>query len=275
MAYYNNPPPPYPGTAGKTVPPTYDAAATQPLLGAVAGRSGVYDHSTGEFPDDFLYGPTVAECALQIRNDFVRKVYTILFCQIVATTIVAGLISRDSQTVFWIVTHPWSFYVPLFGTLVNLGLLYWKRLDSPLNYVLLSTFTLLEAFTLGVMTAFFDSTIVLQALLITVGVFLGLTLFTLQSKYDFSGLGTYLFAGLVALLMTGVVGIFMPFSRTMDLVFAAGGCLLFSGYVIYDTYMITNRLSHDEHIAAAISLYIDFINLFINILRLLNGVEND
>ena len=59
---------------------------------------------------------------------------------------------------------PWSFYVPLFGTLVNLGLLYWKRLDSPLNYVLLSTFTLLEAFTLGVATAFFDSTIVLQAL---------------------------------------------------------------------------------------------------------------
>ncbi len=47
---------------------------------------------------------------------------------------------------------------------MNLGLLYWKRLDSPLNYILLSTFTLLEAFTLGVMTAFFDNTIVLQAL---------------------------------------------------------------------------------------------------------------
>ncbi|KAI1795644.1 inhibitor of apoptosis-promoting Bax1-domain-containing protein [Ganoderma leucocontextum] len=242
MAYYNNPPPPYPGTAGKTVLPTYDDAATQPLLGA-AGRK-----IWGDVPDDFLYGPTVAECALQIRNDFVRKVYTILF---------AGLITRDSQTVFWVVTHPWSFYVPLFGTLVNLGLLYWKRLDSPLNYVLLSTFTLLEAFTLGIATAFFDSTIVLQALLITVGVFLGLTLFTLQSKYDFSGLGSYLFAGLVALLMTGVVGIFLPFSRTMDLVFAAGGCLLFSGYVIYDTYMITNRLSHDEYIVAAISLYIE------------------
>lgn len=54
MAHYSNPPPPYPGTTGKAVPPTYDDAATQPLLGAVAGRSGVYDHSTGEFPDDFL-----------------------------------------------------------------------------------------------------------------------------------------------------------------------------------------------------------------------------
>ncbi len=58
----------------------------------------------------------------------------------------------------------WSFYVPMFGTLVNLGLLYWKRHSVPLNYVLLSTFTLLEAFTLGIMTAFFDSEVVLQAL---------------------------------------------------------------------------------------------------------------
>ena len=52
----------------------------------------------------------------------------------------------------------------MFGTLINLGVLYWKRHSVPLNYVLLSTFTLLEAFTLGVMTAFFKSEVVLQAL---------------------------------------------------------------------------------------------------------------
>ena len=55
MAYYNNPPPPYPGTTGKAAPPTYEDPSTQPLLGqSAAGRSGVYDHSAGEFPDDFL-----------------------------------------------------------------------------------------------------------------------------------------------------------------------------------------------------------------------------
>lgn len=57
--------------------------------------------------------------------------------------------------------------------------------------------------------------------------------------------------------MTGLVGMIIPFSRTMDLIFAMGGCLLFSGYVIYDTYMITHRLSYDEYIAAAISLYLE------------------
>lgn len=84
-----------------------------------------------------------------------------------------------------LIIHPsssWSFYVPLFGTLIVLGLLYWKRHSHPLNIGLLSIFTLLEAFTLGIVTAFYPDTVVLQALLITTGVFLGLTLFTLQSK---------------------------------------------------------------------------------------------
>ena len=58
----------------------------------------------------------------------------------------------------------WAFFVPLFGTLINLGFLYWKRHSHPLNLVLLSTFTAMEAFTLGVMVAFFNNLIVLQAL---------------------------------------------------------------------------------------------------------------
>jgi FtsH-binding integral membrane protein len=58
-------------------------------------------------------------------------------------------------------------------------------------------------------------------------------------------------------VMTGFVAMFLPFSRTMDLVFAIGGCLLFSGYIVYDTYMISNRLSPDEFIIGAISLYLE------------------
>lgn len=137
--------------------------------------------------------------------------------------------------------------------------------------------------------------------LITLGVFLGLTLFTFQSKvssfllllsqnvlthhqYDFSGMGPWLFGGLVALcklgfdsplfvlngscdlchlVMTGLVGIFIPFSRTMDIVFAAGGCLLFSGYIVYDTYIINARLSPDEYIMGSISLYLECVSLYI------------
>jgi FtsH-binding integral membrane protein len=97
--------------------------------------------------------------------------------------------------------------------------------------------------------------------LITLGIFLGLTLFTLQSKYDFSGMGPFLFGGLVALMMTGFVGMIFPFGKTFETIYAAGGALIFSGYIVYDTYEINKRMSPDEWIASSISLYLDFINL--------------
>ncbi|KAL4073792.1 inhibitor of apoptosis-promoting Bax1-domain-containing protein [Scleroderma citrinum] len=255
---YPVPPPSYQAT-GTSKAPYIPTDATEPLLGRPSSPGGrIYDQpEAGDLPDDFKYGVTVSESALEVQAAFVRKVYTILFCQILATTIVAGCISQSFDTVVWITTHPWSFYVPLFGTLINMGLLYWKRHSHPWNLVLLSTFTLMEAFTLGVATAFVDNVIVLQALLITLGVFLGLTLFTLQSKYDFSGLGPWLFGGIIALMMTGIVGIFIPFSHTVDLVYAILGCLIFSGYIVFDTYMIMKRLSPDEYIVGSLSLYLE------------------
>lgn len=54
--------------------------------------------------------------------------------------------------------------VALIATLVNLGLLFWKRHSHPLNLILLSTFTVLEALSLGVVIAFYDTLVVLQAL---------------------------------------------------------------------------------------------------------------
>ena len=59
--------------------------------------------------------------------------------------------------------------------------------------------------------------------------------------------------------MTGIVGIFLPFSRTIDLLYAIGGTIIFSGYIVYDTYLINARLSPDEYIMAAISLYLECV----------------
>ena len=74
--------------------------------------------------------------------------------------------------------------------------------------------------------------------------------------------------------MTGLVGVFIPFSSTLNLIYALIGTLLFSGYIVYDTYLINSRLSPDEYIMGAISLYLDFINLFLNILRLLSNLQD-
>ncbi|KAG6873444.1 hypothetical protein C0995_015533 [Termitomyces sp. Mi166 len=213
-----------------------------------SGAGGYYDQpGQGDLPDDFKYGTTVSDSSPEIRSAFVRKVYIILRELALATVFVGGGISQSPEALFWVQTHTWSFYVPLFGTLANLGLLFWKRHSHPLNFILLGTFTLMEAFTLGVVVASYDNVIVMQALPAE-----QLT---------------------IHLVMTGLVGIFIPFGKTMDLIYAIGGCLLFSGYIVYDTYIINAKLSPDEFIMGAISLYLDFINLFLNILRLLNNVE--
>jgi FtsH-binding integral membrane protein len=57
--------------------------------------------------------------------------------------------------------------------------------------------------------------------------------------------------------MTGFIQLFIPFNSTMDLIYAIGGCLIFSGYIVYDTYLINAKLSPDEFIMGAISLYLE------------------
>lgn len=63
--------------------------------------------------------------------------------------------------------------------------------------------------------------------------------------------------------MTGIVGVFIPFSRTIDLVYAVLGCLIFSGYIVYDTFLITKRLSPDEYIVGSLSLYLEYVLHFV------------
>jgi len=55
---------------------------------------------------------------------------------------------------------------------------------------------------------------------------------------------------------------------------AVGGAALFSLYIVYDVYLIARRLSPDEYIPAAISLYLDIINLFLHILRILASLQS-
>ena len=85
-------------------------------------------------------------------------------------------------------------------------------------------------------------------------------------------MGPFLFATLIAMVFTGFVSIFLPFNHTFDLVYAIIGTLLFSGYIVYDTYMINKRLSPDEYIMGAISLYLEYVVIFYQLHRALTSL---
>jgi FtsH-binding integral membrane protein len=154
-------------------------------------------------------------------------------------------------------------------------LTYWKRKSYPTNLFFLTGFTATEAYAISVIVSFYRSQIVLQALILTLGIFVALTLFACQTKYDFTSWMPYLFGGLWALVLFGFMAAFFPHNGTVELVYSGIAALVFCGYILVDTQMVMRHYHVEEEIAAAISLYLDIINLFLAILRILNSQQSN
>lgn len=261
------------------------------------------------------FGGSVAEATVEIRHQFIRKVYTILTVQLIATGAVSALSFLSDGYRNWIQSHPamiWVSvrsvasphmiprFVPLLlyhgsimfphwqttvtnqlfcpqfaGALVFMLLTFWKRQSYPTNLLFLSGFTLLEAYTISVCVSFFDSTTVLLAVVITAGIFVFLTAFACQTKYDFTSWIPYLGGALWGLIITGFIYAFLPHTSTSELVYGGVAALVFSGYILVDTQLVMRKYHVEEEIAAAISLYLDILNLFLAILRILNSQSDN
>jgi FtsH-binding integral membrane protein len=223
----------------------------------------------------------IAEATLDIRNAFVRKVYSILTAQLIATAVVSTISFYSPAFKAWIQTHPWMMFVSLFGALGFMFATYWKRKSYPANLVFLSGFTLLEAYAIAVVTSFYEAKIVLEAVVITGALFAVLTLFACQTKYDFTSWFGVLYGSLWFLIIFGLVAMWFP-GTWMDLAYAGMAAVLFSVYIVsacppwwrcwvrgtdekqvVDTQLIMRHMHVEEEIAAAIALYLDIINLFL------------
>ena len=111
-----------------------------------------------------------------------------------------------------------------------------------------------------------------SVLLDTVKLREGLLTALFQTKRDFSNLYAVLCTGLMVLILGGFLQVFFGNELT-DTALAVGGAFLFSLFIIVDTQMIMTRLSAEEYILATIQLYLDIINLFIEILKILEKVN--
>jgi len=124
--------------------------------------------------------------------------------------------------------------------------------------MILSAFTLSMSYIVGNVCAAYEEAgigdLVIEAIFITATVFIALTIFTLQSKWDFSFLG----AGLGMCLWIMILWSFfaMIFGFQTGSVYALVGSIVFSLYIIYDTYMIAERLDPEDYIVAAIELHV-------------------
>ncbi|CAO2582204.1 Protein lifeguard 4 [Lemmus lemmus] len=224
--------------------------------------------------DDFNYGSCVASASVHIRMAFLRKVYSILSLQVLLTTVTSAVFLCCEAVRTFIHESPALILVFALGSLGLIFALTLHRHKHPLNLYLLFAFVSTLILSLPLAFTFYDVYLILQAFILTTAVFLGLTAYTLQSKRDFSKFGAGLFAVLWILCLAGFLKVFFH-SEAMELVLASLGALLFCGFIIYDTHSLMYKLSPEEYVLAAISLYLDVINLFLHLLRFLEAVNKN
>lgn len=127
---------------------------------------------------------------------------------------------------------------------------------------------------MGTVASFYDKWLVIEAFFITTTLVACLTIYTLQSKRDYSSLGAALFTGLWVLILGGLLNVFFQndaFHTTLSIV----GALIFSLFIVFDTNMIMKTLSPEEYIVGVINLYLDIINLFLEILKILDSLKRN
>ncbi|CAK1544880.1 unnamed protein product [Leptosia nina] len=217
-----------------------------------------------------------------IRKSFVRKVYAILMSQLLVTLAFITLFVYHTPTKLWAQQNTWSFWVAfamMFICLIVMSCCGDVRRQSPTNFIFLGLFTLAESFLLGVTSSVYQSDAVMMAVGITAAICLTLTIFAMQTKYDFTAMGGILLCATVVLLLFGLIAIFIPRNTIVTLVYASLGALLFSIYLIYDTQLMMGgkhkySISPEEYVFAALNLYLDIINIFIYILTIIGAARD-
>ncbi|XP_065886450.1 protein lifeguard 4-like [Dysidea avara] len=215
---------------------------------------------------------SVYQAEVAIRLGFLRKVYGILSVQLIFTVITCASFMVIEPLKDFVQANNVLIFVASIATFGVLFGLIFKRHESPVNFYLLGIFTLLESFTLGTIVTYSDNVVVLKAFIITMMAVVALTIYTAQSTYDYSTWGASLMSFLWILIVSGILQIFVR-SEELEFVISLGGALIFCGFIIFDTHMIMHKLSPEEYILASINLYLDIINLFLYILRILEAAN--
>ncbi|WP_418356984.1 Bax inhibitor-1/YccA family protein [Shewanella basaltis] len=152
-----------------------------------------------------------------------------------------------------------------------------KKADSAAGIFWVFAFTGMEGASLGYILNHYAGMangpgLIMQALGLTSVIFVALSAYALITKKDFSFMGGFLFAGMLVMIGALVINLFVQ-SSVMFMAMNAGIALLMTGFILYDTSRIVNG-GETNYIRATVSLFLDFLNLFMSLLHLM-GMGND
>jgi FtsH-binding integral membrane protein len=213
-------------------------------------------------------------------NDFVRSVYNWMFIGLALTGLVALYVS-NSETILRLVFGNRLIFFGLI--LVELALVFSisgmvNRMSASTATILFVIYAGLNGVTLSFIFLVYTRTSIVSTFFICSATFLACSIYGWTTKRDLTSLGGFLFMGLIGIIIASVVNIFIR-SSAMSMIVSYIGVLVFVGLTAYDTQKIKNMartqpadldgaVIRKGAILGALSLYLDFINLFLMLLRI-------
>ena len=210
-----------------------------------------------------------------------RKVYTWMAMALVITGVTAYGVANSPALIQAIYGNPVLFFGLIIGELA----LVWgvsariHKLSLTTATLLFILYSVINGVTLSSIFIVYASSTISEAFLITAGTFGGMSILGYTTKRDLSKLGSYLLMALIGIIIASVVNIFLK-SGGFDLILSYLVVLVFVGLTAWDTQNIKNMLEVEGDtgegaqkvaLLGALTLYLDFINLFLHILRILGN----
>jgi FtsH-binding integral membrane protein len=204
------------------------------------------------------------------RATLVRRTYGLVFASIIVTMLGTAFGFTQPRLMVAVAQHP---IITFLCMLAPLWMVMRAPREFPRNLILTFLFTFLEGIYISPLMAFYATRqpgVIGQAALLTLSAFGVLSLYAVFSRRDFSAWGSFFMVGLWVLLGTALLNIFFQ-NAVASLWIAAGTLLVFSGLLVYDTWRIVRSgvYGPDDYVGAAVQIYLDLLNMFLAIVRLL------
>lgn len=221
-----------------------------------------------------MYATGVYRSASDI-NSAMARVYGHMGLAVITSMIVSFLVGNSATLMQFFFTGALKWVVIFAPLVAILGVSFaMEKMSKTALQIFLHGFaalmglsfaTIFVVYNLGSIVSAFMSAAVLFAVMSGYGYF---------TKKNLDSIGQFMFIGLIAIIIASVINIFIG-STVMQMVISAIAVIVFLGLTAYDTQKIREMVSYDNdgkmEVAGALSLYLDFINLFLSLLQLFGG----
>ena len=225
---------------------------------------------------DINYPRTADQLAIA-QNTLIRQVYAWMGGGLMVTALMAMVTISSPAILNAVFGNRLVFYGLIIG---ELGLVVaisgaFNRLSASMASLLFILYAALNGITMSVIFAVYTAESISSTFVITAATFGAMSAFGYLTKRDLTGWGSFLFMGLIGVVIASLVNIFTQ-SSTAAWVISAVGVIVFTGLTAYDTQKIKAMASAGAEgrkpaILGALTLYLDFINLFLMLLRLVGN----